>query len=135
MTDRHTTPVRRLAALVAGIMAGFGALTAPAALATSPEPTKLAFSGSFTETDFCGTGAAVAIESSFHGTLFNAPNQAGLEFWLTHSGRGRVHEPRDGTEGDVPKCRHSALVVRARRRSGDAAAVRSPSTPVLRRSS
>jgi hypothetical protein len=25
----------------------------------------------------------VAIDSSFHGTLFNAPNQAGLEFWLT----------------------------------------------------
>ena len=83
MTDRHTTPVRRLAALVAGIMAGVGALTAPAALATSPQPTKLASSGSFTETDFCGTGAVVAIESSFHGTLFNAPNQEGLEFWLT----------------------------------------------------
>ena len=29
MTDRHTTPVRRLAALVAGIMAGVGALAAP----------------------------------------------------------------------------------------------------------
>ena len=83
MTHRHTTSVRRLAALVAGIMAGVGALAAPAALATNPEPTKLAFSGSFTDPDFCGTGAAVAVDSSFHGTLFNAPNQAGLECWLT----------------------------------------------------
>ena len=60
-----------------------GALVAPAALAASPEPTKLSFSGTFNDPDFCGTGAAVAVDSSFHGTLFNAPNQAGYEFWLT----------------------------------------------------
>lgn len=64
-------------------VAVLGALVAPTALAASPEPTKLSFSGTFTDPDFCGTGAAVAVDSSFHGTLFNAPNQAGYEFWLT----------------------------------------------------
>jgi hypothetical protein len=64
-------------------LALLAALATPAALAANPEPEKLSFSGSFTDPDFCGTGAAVAVDSSFHGTLFNAPNQDGLEFWLT----------------------------------------------------
>jgi hypothetical protein len=58
-------------------------LAAPSAFAANPQQQKVSFAGSFTDHDFCGTGAAVAIDSTFHGTLFNAPNQAGLEFWLT----------------------------------------------------
>jgi hypothetical protein len=55
----------------------------PAALAANSEQEKLRFAGTFTEDDFCGTGAPVSIDSSFHGTLFNAPNQSNYEFWLT----------------------------------------------------
>ena len=64
-------------------VAVLSALAAPAGLAANPEPTKLSLSGSLTDPDFCGTGAAVAVDRSFHGTLFNAPNQSGYEFWLT----------------------------------------------------
>jgi hypothetical protein len=69
--------------LALAALASVCVLVAPAAFATNPEPMKLEFSGAFTDPDFCGSGAEVAVDSSFHGTLFNAPNQAGLEFWLT----------------------------------------------------
>lgn len=58
-------------------------LAASSAFAANPQQEKLSFAGTFTDPDFCGTGSPVAIDSSFHGTLFNAPNQDGLEFWLT----------------------------------------------------
>jgi hypothetical protein len=73
--------MRSLAALVL-VLATAGVLVTPA-LAANPEPEKLSFSGTFTDPDLCGTGVPVSIESSFHGTLFNAPNQSGYEFWLT----------------------------------------------------
>jgi hypothetical protein len=73
--------MRSLAALVL-VLATAGLLVTPA-LAANPEPEKLGFSGTFTDPDFCGTGVPVSVESSFHGTLFNAPNQSGYEFWLT----------------------------------------------------
>ena len=58
-------------------------LASPSAFAANPQQEKLSFAGTFTDPDFCGTGVSVSVDSSFHGTLFNAPNQSGYEFWLT----------------------------------------------------
>ena len=76
------TPTRTLRLALAGL-ALVAALAAPTALAGNPEQEKLSFAGTFTDPDFCGTGSAVSVDSRFHGTVFDAPNQAGLEFWLT----------------------------------------------------
>ena len=118
MTHRHTTSVRRLAALVAGIMAGVGALAAPAALATNPEPTKLAFSGSFADPDFCGTAPRwPSTAASTDALQRSGPGRA--EFWLTLRPRtcSRISR-RDRRQRS--SCGRSAGGC-ARRRPGDAA--------------
>ena len=79
--------MRRTIVLAIATIAAMALSAVPAALAASPEPEKLSFSGTFTVDDFCGTGKAVRIESSFHGTLFVNPNQSGYEFWLTLMGK------------------------------------------------
>ena len=104
--------MRSLVALVL-VLATAGVLVT-SALGADPEPEKLGFSDTFIDPDFCGTRVPVSVESSFHGTLFNALNQSGYEFWLTlqHRTSSRIS---DGAEGDLSKCRDAALVVRARR--------------------
>jgi hypothetical protein len=62
--------------LVLGIVAATVALvTLPAAVAANPEVNHFAFSDTFSDDDFCGTGMTVDISTSGHGTEFFAPNQ------------------------------------------------------------
>jgi hypothetical protein len=79
--------MKRLIITLAVLLAGVATAAVSAALAANPEPQKLESSATFTDPDFCGTGVPVAIDSSFHGTLFASPNQDRYEFWLTLNGR------------------------------------------------
>jgi hypothetical protein len=73
--------------VAASVIGAIAAIAIPAASAASPEPTKLSFSGTFTDPDFCGTGVPVTIDSRFQGVLFQGPTPTGYEFWLTLEGR------------------------------------------------
>jgi hypothetical protein len=72
---------------VTALLAIVATVAVSGSFAANPEPQKLESSGTFTDPDFCGTGVPVAIDSSFHGTLFASPNQDRYEFWLTLNGR------------------------------------------------
>ncbi|TCO47516.1 hypothetical protein EV646_10568 [Kribbella antiqua] len=66
--------MRRFALLV-GIIVVLGLGGAPSAVAASPDVSHFAFSESFTDPDFCGTGQPVDVSVSVRGTEFFAPNQ------------------------------------------------------------
>lgn len=91
---RRTVSVVVLIAL--GAFAVLGLTAVPAAVAAKPGITHLQFSGTFTDPDFCGTGKAVVIDSSFHGTLFADPNQRGIDERLTLEGRDVFTNPLNG---------------------------------------
>jgi hypothetical protein len=84
-------PVTLIGIAVASLVLG----AAPAAQAAASNSEHFAFSESFTEPDFCGTGQAVELTISAHGTRFPAPNQPSVDFaqntfvtvtWVTESG-------------------------------------------------
>ncbi len=62
-------------ALVVGIVAALGLGAMPSALAANPGVVHFAFTESFTDSNFCGTGQAVETTISVMGTEFLAPNQ------------------------------------------------------------
>jgi hypothetical protein len=65
----------RKLALVVGTVVALGLGGAPSALAANPDANRFAFTESFTDGDFCGTGQAVDVTVSVKGTEFFAPNQ------------------------------------------------------------
>jgi hypothetical protein len=62
-------------ALVVGIVAALGLGAMPSAVAANPGVVHFAFTESFTDSNFCGTGQAVDTTISVKGTEFLAPNQ------------------------------------------------------------
>jgi hypothetical protein len=82
--------------LILGTLAVLGAATVSTAGAGNPGIVRLEFSGTFTDTDFCGTGKTVNIASSMHGTLFTDPNQGGVDEWLTLEARDVFSNPLNG---------------------------------------
>jgi hypothetical protein len=62
-------------ALVVGIIVALGLGGVPPAVAANPDVNHFAFTESFTDTDFCGTGQTVEISVSVRGTEFFTPNQ------------------------------------------------------------
>jgi len=69
------------------VAAALGLIAVPAALADEPGIVHLRFSGTFTDTNFCGTGRTVIIADSVHLTLFTDPNRPGVDESLTLEGR------------------------------------------------
>ena len=62
-------------ALLVGIIVALGLGGVPSAFAVNPDVSRFAFTESFTDPDFCGTGQEVETLLSVKGTEFLAPNQ------------------------------------------------------------
>lgn len=86
----------RLTQSLAIVAAALGLIAVPAAVAAEPGVIHLKFSGTFTETNFCGTGKSVNITDSAHLTLFTDPNRHGVDEWLTLEGRTVFTNPLNG---------------------------------------
>jgi hypothetical protein len=68
--------MRRFTVSLALVVVGLALVALPTALAANPNVQHFDFSGSFTDPDFCGTGTAINISFSGHGTDFLAPKKA-----------------------------------------------------------
>jgi hypothetical protein len=77
--------MRRFTLSLGIVAAALGLGGVPSAVAANPEVNHFTFSDSFTDEDFCGTGQAVDISVSGHGTEFFAPNQP-VDYWNTVEG-------------------------------------------------
>ncbi|MGW1346457.1 hypothetical protein ACWCOV_35750 [Kribbella sp. NPDC002412] len=62
-------------ALVVGIIAALGLGAMPSAVAANPGVVRFAFTDSFTDGNFCGTGKEVDVTITVKGTAFLTPNQ------------------------------------------------------------
>lgn len=72
---------------IAIVVAVLGLIAVPAPGAAEPGVLHLRFSDTIIDPDFCGTGEAVNIAASAHGTVFTDPNQSDIDEWLTFEGR------------------------------------------------
>ena len=85
----------RLMRLLA-VVAVLGLVAVPTAFAAEPGIVHLEFSGTFTDTDFCGTGQTVDIVDSEHFTLFTDPNRPGIDEALALEGATTFTNPANG---------------------------------------
>ena len=72
--------MRHLALLIGIGAASLVLGTVPAAQAANNNNEHFTFTDSFTDVDFCGTGQAVDVAISAHGTAFLAPKQPDIDF-------------------------------------------------------
>ncbi len=87
--------MRRFTLLLGIVVAALALGGAPSAVAAEPGVNHFAFSASFTQEDFCGTGQAVNVFISVHGTEFLAPNQP-VDYWNAGPGTIVYTNPLNG---------------------------------------
>ena len=78
--------MRSLKACLGIVALALGLIVLPAAVAANPQVNHFSNSGTFTDTDFCGTGMTVEGSFALHGTEFFAPNMPNTSYWNTVEG-------------------------------------------------
>lgn len=89
--------MRRFSVLLGAVATAVGLIALPAAVAANPEVNHFRDSGTFTDTDFCGTGKTIEGSFAVHGTEFLAPNQA-VDYWQAVEGDVVFTNPRNGSK-------------------------------------
>ena len=85
---------RRLVVLVGTVAVAALAVVSTGALAANPTVNHFSYSGTFTNDDFCGTGATVNGTFEFKGTEWLTPNQA--DYRNTQVGTDTYTNPANG---------------------------------------
>ena len=85
----------RFKLLLVIVVALLGLVALPVAVAANPDVQHFTDSGTFTDTDFCGTGMTVEGSFDVHGTEFLAPNGP-VDFRSTVQGKTVFTNPLNG---------------------------------------